>query len=192
MNGVIFPGGAGDYIEYGRKIIHKLIEYNDSGLFYPAFGICLGFENMLIWASDVGIDVLETYNAHAISLTVDFVVDPSTSKMWSEFKDPSKFEDYAMTLNSHSWGVNPESFTSDEGLANFYRLTSVSYEPDNEPADSRPFAASIEAFDYPFFGSQFHPEKTMAQYNDDAGINHSWESVISNRYFADHFMTWAR
>ena len=73
--------------------------------------------------------------------------------MWSDFKDPYKFEDYAMTLNSHSWGVNPDSFTSDEGLASFYRLTSVSYEPDNVPADFRPFAATIEAFDYPFFGS---------------------------------------
>jgi gamma-glutamyl hydrolase len=58
LNGVLFPGGDGDYVEYGRKIINKLIEYNDNGQFYPAMGICLGFENLHIWASDAGRDIL--------------------------------------------------------------------------------------------------------------------------------------
>ena len=72
LNGVLFPGGAGDYVEYGRNIINQLMEYNDAGQMYPGWGTCLGFENMLIWASDRGHDILESYNAHAISLTLDF------------------------------------------------------------------------------------------------------------------------
>lgn len=193
LNGVLFPGGDGDYIEYGRKIMNQLIEYNDNGIFYPAYGICLGFENMLIWASDRDRDILETYNAHAISLTLDFVVEPSTSKLWSDLGDDAyKFENTAMTLNSHSFGVNPESFVSDASLGSFYKLTSVSYEPNNVPEDARPFAATIEANNYPFFGTQFHPEKTIEMFNDNAGVNHSWESISSNRYFTDHFMSWAR
>jgi gamma-glutamyl hydrolase len=43
LNGVFFPGGDGDYLEMGRMIMNKLIEYNDNGLVYPAFGVCLGF-----------------------------------------------------------------------------------------------------------------------------------------------------
>ena len=43
INGVIFPGGNGDYIEYGRHIYNKAIEFNDEGKFFPLFGICLGF-----------------------------------------------------------------------------------------------------------------------------------------------------
>jgi gamma-glutamyl hydrolase len=31
LNGVLFPGGAGDYVEYGRNIINQLMEYNDAG-----------------------------------------------------------------------------------------------------------------------------------------------------------------
>ena len=87
LNGVIFPGGDGDYVEYGRKIMNKLIEYNDKGLFYPAYGICLGYENMMIWASDIGADIIQSYIAHDISLNLDFTVDPSTSKMWAGLGD---------------------------------------------------------------------------------------------------------
>ena len=43
LNCVIFPGGANDYDSYGKKIMNKLIEYNDNNDFYPAFGICHGF-----------------------------------------------------------------------------------------------------------------------------------------------------
>lgn len=188
LNGVLFPGGGGDYVEFGRTIMNKLIEYNDNGDFYPAWGTCLGFENMNIWASDRDLDILERYDAHNISLTLDFQVDPSESTMFADLgEDAWKFETTAMTLNSHMWGINPDSYTTDESLSKFYRLTSVSYEPDT----GRPFAASMEAYNYPFFATQFHPEKTVTIFYEE-GINHTWESILNNRYMADHFMSYVR
>jgi gamma-glutamyl hydrolase len=68
LDGVLFPGGGGDYVDYGGKIIQKIMEYNDEGHYYPAWGTCLGFQAMQIWASSVGRDVLGSFNAHAISL----------------------------------------------------------------------------------------------------------------------------
>jgi len=182
INGVLFPGGANDYVSYGRKIINHLKEVNDAGQFYPAWGTCLGFENLLIWASDRGTDILESYNAHAISLTLDFVVDPETTRMFGPLgSDAYTYTTTPMTLNSHSYGVNPDSFTTDKALSEFYRLTSVSY----EPSTGKPFGTSIEAYDYPFYGTQFHPEKVLDLFTDNSGINHSWESIHYNRYFAD-------
>ena len=29
LDGVLFPGGGGDYVDYGSKIIQKIMEYND-------------------------------------------------------------------------------------------------------------------------------------------------------------------
>jgi gamma-glutamyl hydrolase len=43
LDGVLFPGGDGDYIEMGGNIIRKIMEYNDDGHFYPVWGTCLGF-----------------------------------------------------------------------------------------------------------------------------------------------------
>ena len=78
-----------------------------------------------------------------------------------------------MNLNSHSYGVNPERFATDEGLTSFYRLKSVSYEPGNIPEDARSFTATVEACDYSFFATGFHPEKTLEMYDDNSGVNHS-------------------
>jgi len=29
LNGVLFPGGDGDYMDYGRFILNKILDYND-------------------------------------------------------------------------------------------------------------------------------------------------------------------
>lgn len=83
LNGVVFPGGAGNYRDYGEYIINELKLYNDQGLgVYPAYGICLGFENMIRWASDAGFGILGSYSAHE-SLKLDFIIDDlSSSTMW--------------------------------------------------------------------------------------------------------------
>lgn len=76
-------------------------------------------------------------------------------------------------MNSHNFGVNPELFRGgsieDQGLASMYKLTSVSY----ELSTGNPFSATIEGYNYPFFGTQFHPEKTMTMFND-SNIDHSF------------------
>lgn len=54
LDGILFPGGDGDYIEFGRSMYKEVKSMNDQGHFYPLWGICLGFENMAIWASDEG------------------------------------------------------------------------------------------------------------------------------------------
>lgn len=61
LDGVLFPGGDGDYIDMGAKIISQIMEYNDSGHFYPVWGTCLGYESMMVWASSIGRDIWEPY-----------------------------------------------------------------------------------------------------------------------------------
>jgi gamma-glutamyl hydrolase len=70
-----------------------------------------------------------------------------------------------------------------------FTLTSVSYEPEGE---HKQFAATMESGQYPLFGTQFHPEKTLTMFNDNSGVNHSWVSVMMNRKFADYFVGLAR
>ena len=51
LNGLVFPGGDGDYLDWGRQIFQFAIDANDSGQLFPVWGTCLGFESMTIWAS---------------------------------------------------------------------------------------------------------------------------------------------
>lgn len=188
VNGVLFPGGDGDYLEVGKIIYDSLIAKNDAGEFFPLWGTCLGFENLAILASESG-DPLQTLQSHGASLTLDFLVsDPVTeTKMFETCADPAQFSQVAMTFNSHTYGLALDTFTTDAGLKAMFTPTSTS--TDSEYKNT--FVATMESPNYPFYGTQFHPEKVLTMYNSD-GLNHSWESVEYNRYFADRFLELAR
>lgn len=76
LNGVIFPGGDGDYLEYGRFVFKTLKDMNDNGTFYPVWGTCMGYENIVSYVSDDGWNVLDVYDYETGSMALEFVVDP--------------------------------------------------------------------------------------------------------------------
>ena len=82
LNGVLFPGGDGDYLEYGRFIFEEIRKINDEGTYLPLWGTCMGYENMVSYVADAGWNVLGVYPMDSASLSLDFVVDPSTTKMF--------------------------------------------------------------------------------------------------------------
>lgn len=163
---------------------------NDMGHFYPLWGTCLGFENMAIWASDEGSDVLTTLQAHNVNLPLEFIGEADNNRMFADLgAEAYGFEDLAIALNSHTFGVSPDKFKTDAGLASIFHPTSVSYTTDDAHL---PFVASMESSEYPFFGTQFHPEKAVEVFYPNNNINHSWVSEKLNRYLADKFISLAR
>jgi len=143
LNGILLPGGDGDYIDWGRPIFDKVKKYNDEGQFYPMWGTCLGFESLAIWASDEGRDVLGLLSAHRISLPIYYTKDPEDTKMFGDLGyEAETFTKSSMLLNSHDYGLSPDKFDTDSGLSSMFTLTSVSYEPEG---DHRPFTASMES-----------------------------------------------
>ena len=108
------------------------------------------------------------------------------------FKDAGEsakdYETVAFGYNVHGQGVNPDSYEKDEGLKNIFKLTSTCHDKNYNTT----FACSIESDKYPFMGVQFHPEKQIYEWYDDVGLNHDWESIQMNRYFADTFVKQTR
>jgi anthranilate/para-aminobenzoate synthase component II len=47
LNGVVMPGGDGDYQDYGGFLYEYIKQFNDEGTYYPLWGICMGYENMV-------------------------------------------------------------------------------------------------------------------------------------------------
>lgn len=145
---------------------------------------------MAEWASSDGKDVLGDFYAEKISLPLDFIVDPSETKMFGSMGESAYlFEAYNMTLNAHSHGLDLAKFDTDEGLKKYFFPTSTSEEPDGEHLT---FVASMESANYPLFATQFHPEKTFTMFKENEGVNHSWMSEMMNRKFGDYFMSLAR
>ena len=73
IDGILMPGGEGDYLDFGKQIFDAVMAYNDAGHFYPIWGTCLGFENMAIYAADAPDSVLSKIEVHNLSLPLDFM-----------------------------------------------------------------------------------------------------------------------
>jgi len=188
LNGVLFPGGDGEYYEFGNFIYDRVKEYNDEGVFYPLWGTCLGYEYISAYAAEDGWEVVDEFFIDSDSLALEFVRDPRDTKMFGWLGDQAFFfEDHELAYNSHFNGISPDSFETDRGLKEMFDVVSVSYLPD----DGRPFVAAIEARDYPFYGTQYHPEMTYETWEDYPGgdyrVNHSWLSIDMNHHFGRYF-----
>jgi len=189
VNGVLFPGGHGKYKKVLRIIMKEAIAKNDRGEFFPVFGICLGFQHMaMAMAEHSGTKILDNILLKRVSVPLNYTKDPKDTKMFCLMGDQAnELEKGEYLMNYHSYSISPETFESNSGLNKFWDVTSTSVTPEGQV-----FVNSIEAKKYPFIGTQFHPEKVTQAWNDNLGINHSWESIKLNRYFADLLVKMAR
>jgi len=173
LDGVLLPGGDGDDYDIGQFVFEQVKKYNDQGHFYPVWGTCLGYENMVAYTADAGLDSWGIFDYHKVSLPLIFTKDPSETRMYEGLgKKAEEFASGNYTYNSHRYGISPSTFESDQGLADFWDVTAISLMPNGTE-----FVASMEAKHYPFFGTQFHPEKPSSLWVDGLNVNHEWESI---------------
>lgn len=78
LNGVFWPGGDGDYMDYARFIYGKVIELNDKGTYLPLWGTCMGYEQIANFTAHYGDPNEIMYLTHT-SLPLKFVMDPRDS-----------------------------------------------------------------------------------------------------------------
>jgi len=188
LDGVLFPGGDGDNVDIGRLVFEQIVKYNDAGHFYPAWGTCLGYENMVAYTADEGFDSWGIFDYHKVSLPLKFLKNPQETKMYRGLGPfAEEFARKNLTYNSHRYGIAPSTFQSDKGLHEFWDVTAESFMPNGTA-----FVASIEAKNYPIMATQFHPEKPSSLWTDGYNINHEWESIEIQEHFARLFVEMAR
>ena len=161
------------------------------------WGICLGYEFLIDYTTDKEWeDVFGSYFIDSESLELEFPISPKKTKFYRGLgNDAQEFTSKNLTYNSHDWGLNPDHIKSDKNLSNFWNLTALSYMPNNASAEfphGMPFVASVEAKDYPIFGTQYHPEKPSSEWVPSKKINHSWRSIELQRHFGEMFVKMAR
>ena len=71
----------------------------------------MGYENIVSYVSDEGWNVLGVYPLDSASLTLQFVEDPQTTKLYSWLgSEAFLFEDHNVTYHSHTWSMDPTKF----------------------------------------------------------------------------------
>ncbi|XP_065828639.1 gamma-glutamyl hydrolase-like [Oscarella lobularis] len=192
INGVLFPGGGQNlvtsrYFEIAKQVYQHSINATDSGQVWPVWGTCLGFEALNVITADE--NVLYEVDAENYSIPLQFTEDFEQSRM---FKDcPSKIiqilRNDNVTMNNHVKAVSPTNFSETVALNNFYKVLSV-----NKDRKGRSFVSTMEAYKYPIYGVQWHPEKNIFEWIASEGINHSSNAVLVTQYMANFFVSQAR
>lgn len=196
INGVFFTGGSAGFPSSAQYMFDKVVAANDAGDFFPMWGTCMGFQWLLMCAArsssilDPPSGQMDSYN---LSIALDFTSSAASSRL---FANAGKVFDILgtenVTMNNHHYGIYPDHFAKTSSLSSFYSMLST-----NKDRKGVEFVSTIEAFKYPIYGSQWHPEKNTFEFGKTDGIpneaiNHSPNAIEIAQYTANFFVNQAR
>nr|XP_040023061.1 uncharacterized protein LOC120811609 isoform X2 [Gasterosteus aculeatus aculeatus] len=187
INGILYPGGSANILSSGyqraAKIFYELAL--ERGDYFPVWGTCLGYEQLTVLTS--GEDLLSLTNTSGVPLPLNFMDGAKSSRMFEGFPD-ELMEDLAsepLTANVHNWSVSLSTHKTNEQLNSFYKVLSTNTDGTTE------FVSTVEAFDYPIYGTQWHPEKNAFEWRRPY-VPHSPSAVRISFYAAQFFVNEAR
>ena len=177
-SGGAFAGTQKQYYSACKKLMEMAKKENDKGFYFPVWGCCMGFQQMLIIADghDNLTTLLGTFNSMKNYMTnIDLTEEGKRARIikgldTDTFKKITKDNS---TTNNHKMGISPEEFDNNPGIAEFYKNVGNSVD-----RDGKPFVAIIEAHDYPFYGVQWHPERNSEM---DAFVKFFIKEMRKNR-----------
>jgi gamma-glutamyl hydrolase len=184
------PPQMTSYQETGCFIYNLIKQLNDEGTYYPLWGTCLGFE-LLHQCANSNITTLQRFDDEPpITQRNDFTRSASHSRLFG-----SKPGHYMMELMSeeniqflaHSFGVAPWEYKVFRNLSDTYNVLATM-----KDRNGNRFVSIVEAWDYPIYGTQFHPEKNLYEWDITAPIPHGKNAVKMATYLADYFASEAR
>ncbi|XP_030611820.1 gamma-glutamyl hydrolase [Archocentrus centrarchus] len=190
INGILYPGGGVSIVSSGyekaAKIFYELaIEANNRGDYFPVWGTCLGFEQLTYLTS--GKAVLSYTNTSGVALPLSFTNEAKDSRMFKGFPAQliKALASEPLTENSHKWSLGVLTYNTNEELRKFYKVLSTNTDGNVE------FVSTVEAHEYPIYGTQWHPEKNAFEWRQPY-IPHSPSAIKTTFYMAEFFVSEAR
>uniref|UniRef100_A0A3Q3XF98 folate gamma-glutamyl hydrolase n=1 Tax=Mola mola TaxID=94237 RepID=A0A3Q3XF98_MOLML len=189
INQLLLPGGDVDiqtsqFSRAARIFYNLALKANDAGDYFPLWGTCQGFQQLSVLTSNKNLLTLTDTKAVALPLTLK----PGTaqsSRLFRTFpKDLLKsLAEENITLNFHSWSLSVQNYSRNAKLKRFYKVLSTNND------GKREFISTMEAYRYPFYAVQWHPEKSAFEWIGKPGMVHATSAVRACFYTASFFVS---
>lgn len=192
VNGVHLTGGnevlgtkeiPSLYGKVVKQILDFAIKQNDSGTAYPVFGICMGFQSMMVVLSNYEIQLEKVHNENQ-SLSIKFT--PAASNSFLNLYFNQKQTD-ALNLQSVFYFHHRDGFTMEQINKSNYVTQNIKVLASVKTPQNVDILAIFQHKTYPFVAVEFHPEKVQFEYFDNAMINKSEYSMQVNAGFSKLF-----
>ncbi|KAA0711901.1 Gamma-glutamyl hydrolase [Triplophysa tibetana] len=185
---LLLPGGNVD-IEKSQftrlaKIFYDLaIKANDASDYFPIWGTCQGFQQLTVLTSNKNL--LTLTDTKAVTLPLTFTPGSPNSRLFKRFpKDLlQSLAEENITSNFHSWSLSLKNYSRNAKLKRFYRVLTTNTDGKTD------FISTMEAYRYPFYAVQWHPEKSPFEWIEKAGMVHTLSAIKAAFYTAHFFIS---
>jgi len=192
INGILLPGGSVSLPASAQRVVANARKISAGGGHFPVYGVCLGFEWIVEAVGGKGI-LTSGLDAENISLSLNLTVEGKNSRIYEDAAARKILATNPVTMNNHHQGLSPEEYSKNRALHNTFKLLST-----NVDRRGREFVSSIEGYDAPIYGTQYHPEKNIFEWGTYANgrpyevIQHTPEAVKVTQSLANFFVKEAR
>ncbi|XP_047203868.1 zgc:171566 [Girardinichthys multiradiatus] len=188
INGLLLPGGNVDlqtsqFSRAARIFYNLALKANDAGDYFPIWGTCQGFQQLSVLTARKNL--LTLTKTKAVALPLILTPAAQSSRLFRNFpKDVlQSLANENITSNFHSWSLSIQNYTRNAKLKRFYRVLSTNSDGEKE------FISTMEAYRYPFYAVQWHPEKSPFEWIDKPGMGHSVSAVRASFYTGSFFVS---
>ena len=194
VNGILFPGGAIDrehhnyldlYIKNFKLIYDYCVEENNNGNYYPIWGTCLGFEFLCVMPLN---NKLIEYNNLLLLSKFDSKHELVKFKLYKHAAIPIKSSSCNDTVikNANIYMNHISGYKTDKETMNLFNkyLTVIS---SNKDRQGKEYISTIKYKYYPFYGTQWHPEKIAFEFNFPR-IEHRQNDIAFSKLWSQFFI----
>eukprot|EP00744_Colponema_vietnamica_P005548 GILI01008122.1.p1 GENE.GILI01008122.1~~GILI01008122.1.p1 ORF type:complete len:407 (+),score=93.92 GILI01008122.1:97-1221(+) len=194
VNGVLFMGGAVLTPAYNQTVT-RVLKYataaNQKGDYFPLWGTCQGFEALIMQVvpDNRGFDLLKRVvgDDFTITLNQDQVKKAAKSGASRLFASaPSWLLEDFRTYHHHYWGYLVQDFLGEKSITDFWKLITTEVD-----IKGQEYVSYVEARDFPFYASQWHPEKPQFEWHQSS-LDHSPISLTASAFQATFFVNECR
>ncbi|RUS83698.1 hypothetical protein EGW08_008546 [Elysia chlorotica] len=153
----------------------------------------------LLWGTCLGLELLTVLTAKKwnlantdsenLTLPLTLAAGYEDSRIFENM--PNNILNYLrwepVTQNNHQYSILVKDFKAISELSNFYKILAT-----NHGRDNLEFVSLMEAYHYPIYASQWHPEKNVFKWSTGKAVNHDFHAIRVTQYMANFFVNEAR